>query len=71
MKTLIAGQSTNTSLYTTYQWTPDPHVSTIIAAVIIAVTLLPAICSLCYHFSVRRKDVILVSIVSVRFLHNW
>lgn len=37
-------------MYTTYQWTPDPFISTSIALVMIVVTLLPAFCSLCWHY---------------------
>ena len=47
-------------MYTTYQWTPDPLISTVIALVMIVITLLPAFCSLCYHYHVRKQDVILV-----------
>ena len=61
---MLPGNNNDTA-YHTYQWTPDPHISTIIAVVIIIVTLLPACCSLCYHFTVRRKDLILVSVTDV------
>ena len=56
---LVTG-SQNSSLYTTYQWTPDPLLSTVIAILMIVTTLLPAASSLCYHFYVRKQDILLV-----------
>ena len=53
--------SQNSSVYT-YQWTPDPLISTIISVVMIVTTLLPAFCSLCYHYYHHhsKQDIILV-----------
>ena len=53
---LVPGTSNSSSTYTTYQWIPDPAISTGISILIIVITLLPAICSLCYHFTVRRSQ---------------
>ena len=45
----------------TYHWTPDPAISTVISVVMIVTTLLPAFCSLCYHFCyAKRQQIILV-----------
>ena len=39
----------NSSSYTTYQWTPDPYISTVVVVMMVILTLMPAFCSLCYH----------------------
>ena len=45
----------------TYHWTPDPAISTVISVLMIVTTLLPAFCSLCYHFCyAKRQQIILV-----------
>ena len=60
---LTACLDTNkTSGQYTYHWTPDPAISTVISVVMIVTTLLPAFCSLCYHFCyAKRQQIILVT----------
>ena len=51
------------SAYTTYQWTPDPYISTVVVVLMFILTLIPLFCSLCYHIFDRKnylKQVILI-----------
>ena len=49
--------SSNSSSYTTYQWTPDPYISTVVVVMMVILTLMPAFCSLCYHIFGRKDDI--------------
>jgi len=46
-----AGNLTRT--FTTYEWRPDPLVSSLVLVVMLVITLVPAFCSLCYHIYIR------------------
>ena len=43
----------NSSTFTPYQWNPDPYVSTLVVIMMVTITLMPAICSMCYHVYIK------------------
>ena len=49
-------ESFNSSSYITYQWTPDPYIFMVVLVLMVIVTLMPALCSLCYHVFGRKED---------------
>ena len=51
------GQSVNNSntMFQAYQWTPGPQAIIVIIIVMLIFTLMPAVCSLCYHFFLWRE----------------
>ena len=58
------GQISNNSEHSaehfqTYQWIPGPFVTTMIIIVMLVFTLMPAVCSVCYHvyYWASNKDV--------------
>ena len=62
--------NSNSSSYTTYQWTPDPYISTVVVVLMVIVTLMPALCSLCYHIYNRRENLTKVMGVAKK-LHEF
>ena len=66
----ISNNSDHSGVFQTYQWIPGPFVTTMIIIVMLVFTLMPAVCSVCYHVyywasskdadsAVRNKDLIL------------
>ena len=66
----ISNNSDHSGVFQPYQWIPGPFVTTMIIIVMLVFTLMPAVCSVCYHVyywasskdadsAVRNKDLIL------------
>ena len=45
----ISNNSDHSGVFQTYQWIPGPFVTTMIIIVMLVFTLMPAVCSVCYH----------------------
>ena len=45
----ISNNTDHSGVFQTYQWIPGPFVTTMIIIVMLVFTLMPAVCSVCYH----------------------
>ena len=57
----------NPSPYTTYQWTPDPYICTVVVVLMVILTLMPAFCSLCYHILGSKENIRKVIFINLYF----